>query len=646
MLSLSLMVFTVLFYLSHAHGHSKRCITETPAPEKAAKINSEIRSFASSRFSYGGMPDLGSIVVPTYFVIFQPNNGQPSEMTNAVVTAQFQILNDNFAATPFIFFLMNVTYVVNDVYYINMTGADYTIGSLYKKGGPETLMVYFGGKLWGGSWSRFPALFNTGVDLSRFNIIDGTFMDINTVPGGRASCCNLGKTLTHEVGHWLGLYHTFEGNSCNANNTGDFVSDTPQQASYSAKCPIGRDSCPGQPGIDPINNYMDYTDDPCLEEFTAGQIQRMFIVWSLYRKMNERCASDSMLLKIELNLDRYAGEVSWELKGPNLYINPVRNGYLNSIDGSFSGKTIVHDICLPINQQFTFTIFDSQGDGLQPPGSYKLYLNNVVVKTGQSYGFFESTNISTTVAPSSIVTPAPTPAPGSPSTPTFPFQLCFSGETTVVVKDKGTVFMKDLQLGDEVLGAAGEFETVYSFGHRHETVEAVFLRFLPSGIEISFDHMLKVDGQFIPASDVTVGDNLQTFTGEHVAVEAIQTVGRNGVYAPFTASGTIIVSNIISSNYIAFQGSDHLVLGGWRTPFSYQWLAHASQAPHRVWFRIFGVSQETYAENGKSSWIDGPHHLGEWCLEQHAAVTTLLLLPVLLCLLIFSGIDIILSWVM
>ena len=63
------MVFTVLFYLSHAHGHSKRCITETPAPEKAAKINSEIRSFASSRFSYGGMPDLGSIVVPTYFVM-------------------------------------------------------------------------------------------------------------------------------------------------------------------------------------------------------------------------------------------------------------------------------------------------------------------------------------------------------------------------------------------------------------------------------------------------------------------------------------------------------------------------------------------------------------------------------------------------
>ena len=282
-------------------------------------------------------------------------------MTNAVVTAQFQILNDNFAATPFIFYLMEIKYVVNDAYYKNMVGADATIGSLYKKGGPETLMVYFGNKIGGGSWSRFPELFNTGVDLSRFNIIDGTFMDINTVPGGGAPCCNLGKTLTHEVGHWLGLYHTFQGNSCSANNTGDFVSDTPQQASYTNfNCPVGRDSCTGLPGVDPIHNYMDYSSDPCLEEFTPGQIKRMYIIWSLYRKNNEVCSSDGAALKIEIQLDQYASETGWQLTGPNLFINPLRNGYHNNIDSSLNAKNVVFDICLPVNQKYIFTIFDEK----------------------------------------------------------------------------------------------------------------------------------------------------------------------------------------------------------------------------------------------------------------------------------------------
>jgi hypothetical protein len=97
-------------------------------------------------------------------------------------------------------------------------------------------------------------------------------------PGAGGPPYDLGRTATHEVGHYLGLYHTFQ-NGCQDPNvpicyvTGDYICDTNPDAEDTYGCPVGDTSCGGFPI--PIENYMEYTDDDCMEEFTPEQARRL-----------------------------------------------------------------------------------------------------------------------------------------------------------------------------------------------------------------------------------------------------------------------------------------------------------------------------------------------------------------------------------
>jgi len=144
------------------------------------------------------------------------------------------------------------------------------------KGGFETLNVYT--NLAGGflGYAYLPGLPDSHLWQ------DGIVLNWESMPGASptfAGLYDLGLTLVHEAGHWFNLEHTFFG-GCNAK--GDFVADTPPMRVPTRGCPEGKDTC-AEPGLDPIHNYMDYSDDRCYTEFTAGQVARMQDAWLFFR---------------------------------------------------------------------------------------------------------------------------------------------------------------------------------------------------------------------------------------------------------------------------------------------------------------------------------------------------------------------------
>jgi hypothetical protein len=232
---------------------------------------------------------------------------------------------------------------------------------------------------------------------------------------------DLGRTATHEVGHWLNLRHIWGDGGCSVD---DFVSDTPLSDAANYGCSIGHESCGT---VDMVQNYMDYSDDACMNLFTLGQKNRMQALFSpggdRYSLLSSNgcgsapaptcddgiqngqetgidcggpdcppcqsgCSQNELVLT--LNFDNYPEETSWALIDAGG--TPIESGgtYGNQPDGS----TLIINLCVP-DGCYDFIIYYSYGDGIccgYGNGSYSLEYQGSVLASGGSFGSSETTN--------------------------------------------------------------------------------------------------------------------------------------------------------------------------------------------------------------------------------------------------------------
>jgi len=241
---------------------------------------------ADTEIPAGSVPKVSkgfSVTVPVYFhVITQGNSEADGNVSQQMVRNQVDVLNRTYNAyyggsdTAFNFKLIDTDRTRNADWF-NMgygSRAERAAKAALHRGGVNALNIYpvEGAGFLG--WATFPKDAHSQVWM------DGVVVASGSLPGGLIDRFNLGFTATHDAGHWLGLYHTFQ-NGCSTE--GDGVDDTPAQRFPTSGCPEGQDSCPTDPGLDPIHNYMDYSDDPCYTEFTRDQSTRMSQQWLFYR---------------------------------------------------------------------------------------------------------------------------------------------------------------------------------------------------------------------------------------------------------------------------------------------------------------------------------------------------------------------------
>ena len=276
----------------------RRCSTRDVTPAEADAVENKVDAFLTE--DQVESTSIATIEVGVHVHVI--TSGTQGAIGADAIQRQIDVLNNAYAGkdgdhssgapagsggynSHFRFKLLD-TDTTNNAAWFNMTPgstAERDAKNALRKGTSAELNVYFaeiGQGLLG--WATFPQ------DYTASPKMDGVVILSGSVPGGSAAPYDEGDTATHEIGHWLGLYHTFQ-QGCSS--PGDLVKDTPRESAPTFGCPKGAalpDTCPSDPvgtsaKPDPIFNFMDYTDDSCMNQFTSGQDTRMDAQFTTYR---------------------------------------------------------------------------------------------------------------------------------------------------------------------------------------------------------------------------------------------------------------------------------------------------------------------------------------------------------------------------
>ena len=320
-----------------------------------------------------------NLLIDVVFSVF--HNDNDGKVSKNVLKNQISVMNNAFSGTyskqsmidtNIRFKINKINYINNNNYYKNCDSTAFKMTKLYSINNDQNINIIICESQFYLGWAYLPWAF------SEINKMNAIFISTISLPNKNYNVYNLGMTSVHEVGHYFGLLHTFsESYEC---VDGDMISDTPVEKYPSFTCGE-KNTCPEHDGNDPITNYMDYSPDECMFEFTFLQINRMWDMIDRYKP--------KLKMKSENNYIRSKNIVSYYKKGGGLCVDKL-GGKLESININNKGNYISHTDCKQkINQYNSFAYtFINDKDAKEKNLKYNCFIHKTNsinnIKNGQS----------------------------------------------------------------------------------------------------------------------------------------------------------------------------------------------------------------------------------------------------------------------